>query len=1458
MFPQININTKWLARLASLAALSLAGTAAFVAFSAATPPNIPAINLATDPLFAATGGDKPVIALALSVEFPTVGAQYVDQPGANTDATYSNTNEYLGYYDAESCYTYNNNPSETPATGLTVSDYKRFDRTGAATSRKCSNAFSGNFLNWASSSAIDMLRLALSGGDRYIDTPTQTILQRAVLPNGNPTCMFNSSNFPAKQLLRDGGGSGAYWGAIPSIMMTEAGTNDVWVSNTLNRIYFATSQTGSCNNTSANTLGGAGGAYGVGPIASQTVALPTDALQCANENQLCSFTGIKEVWYGANNSWNVAPAADGVTCSNVVFGDPIGGAFKQCYTRPYTGTWGTSGPSGSMNSDGYFFARVQVCNVAAGTLQDDRDYGLCKQYPNGNYKPSGSIQKYSDQLRLSAFGYLMDQTQSALNGRYGGVLRAPMKYVGARTFDENGLDNTPPGGNPRSEWDISTGVFYPNPDTDTTQTRPISGVINYLNKFGRTGPIAGRYKIFDPVGELYGEALRYLQGLGPTPRAVDNLTTDMYDGFPVTTNWTDPYGGTRSSTADYSCLKSNIVLIGDVNAWDSDTLLTRTPDLSNNLPNFAAWQTTVQKFEANNTSNYIDGQGVSRTTSNPNTPNNNSQGSATGHVPVIGQSYWAHTHDIRGADWTAQPSKQRPGLRLKSFFFDVNEYATSNQTSYRQTQNQFFTAAKYGGFENDPANLGGKPFNTYGNPFKQQDGTDNNDVWQNPVTPSEASTFYLQSSARSVLTAFDNIFSRASSSARSIAGVAVADKNFTQAGNVIYQGAFDTSDWSGDVLALPVTVNGSNTVNISSAPIWTAATRLGLLTNPELSRKIFSGRSGATLNPAATEFKWAAIDSALQIELSKSSPSAATDTLGQNRLNFIRGDRSKEGAPFRTRSKLLGDIVNSGITYSGSPTLSINGPGYTSFVNAANSRTPAIFVGANDGMMHAFNPINGDELFAYIPSWMGRKLSALTSTSYNANHQTYVDGTPYVSEAQVGSTGTPADWKTVLVSGTGGGGAGVFALDVTDPSSFSSSNVMWEFTKADDADMGFVVGKPQIMKLRTSAPGVPGATYRWFALVASGVNNYVTDSAGVFSATGKPALFLLALDKPAGAAWTATSATPNYYKITLPIDPTLSATKATGAINFQTTFGLQRELSEVYIGDLHGNMWKFDFSLHGEAQWNVNQLTAYSKLVAGVSTPYPLYIAKTSAAPTSTVQPITMSPKIISGPIVSGLKTSYVAFGTGKYLETSDKTTTDKNSFYVIYDDGSSSPDSTGPIGASIVSSRARLSAGSINTTTGVITVPPFLWGRSLSDTDATRRSGFYFDFATSGERLISNASLAGDDIVFASLIPNSGNNAGSCSASSGGGNEYTVNVDSGNGNFLTSNVGLLGELFLAEINSASYSASDNTGRRIKTTSTQVIQQGSTGVSTSKTITNTLPAGRLSWRQINNYQDLKN
>ncbi|MBX9935877.1 MAG: pilus assembly protein PilY [Burkholderiaceae bacterium] len=1420
------------------AGLAIMALTSLVVVGQSGPPSIPAINLPNEPLFGISANDKPAMALALSVEFPTVGAQYTVK-GQTQDTSYNSDNEYLGYYDAESCYTYNDQPLEAPATGKAPTDYKRFDRSGPAKTnpkRQCADAFSGNFLNWASNSAIDMLRLALSGGDRYIDENNLTVLQRAVLPNGDPTCFWNTQNFPAKQLPKDGGGTGAYWGAVPASMRADANGKPIWVANTLNRIYFrsGTSSVGSgssaCVRTNYNdyTLGSK-----IGPITDST-SRPGGMTECASEGGSCqSSSGLQEVWYGpSSGNGKMAPAKGTLQCNSTTFdGDPSPGQAKKCYTRTYTSTAWTP-PSGTgLNSNGYFFSRVQVCNANASTLEDVRDYGLCKKYPNGNYKPTGVIQKYADQIRLSAFGYLMDQTASYNSGgRYGGVLRAPMKYVGQKKFDIYGTEEA--GGNPKAEWEEKTGIFIKNPENDTTFG--VSGVINYLNQFGRTGPTPGMYKKYDPVGELYYQALRYMQGLPPTPDAIANLGTlqksnPLYDGYPVYTNWTDidgttgidpdPYGGGRTKDEPYACLKSNIVVIGDINTHDGNWRNV-TPDAAKNVPNFKTFHTQVRTYESSSNSN-------------------SSAPSSSQTSQIMGYAYWAHANDIRGTGWTGQPDKQRPGLRVKTFIFDVNEYGGSTDLATRSKSNQFFMAAKYGGFENDPSNLGNNPYNDLSgtpNPHKDSKGNVNSRVWQRD--DGDASTYYLQSDARKVLKAFDEIFNRSSSKARSIAKPG-ANSTTIKVGStpLIYQGGFDTSDWSGDVeaKAIAMSLDANGNPSYSYTLRWSAAAKLAELTNPATSRNIVIGTSSG-----AVDF----------------SSSSTFDFVTADEIKYLRGDKSLEGTAidgnitWRKRSALLGDVVNSGVVYSGAPSRQISEAGYKDFYDDNKDRTPAVFVGANDGMLHAFNATTGDELFAYIPKTMSSKLSALTRSTFVGNHQNYVDGLITVSEAKVGSAGTKADWKTVLVAVNGSGARGVFALDVTNPSAFTANNAMWEFTSADDADMGYVIGQPQILKMRTSASS---ATYKWFAVVASGVNNYINDGAGKYSATGAPALFFLSLDKEAGTAWSLGS---NYYKISLPVNATASATKPTGVANFLPLLDGYGTVKEIFVGDYHGNIWNLQFNIRGLTTWRGTSDWTSSKLSPFVKseTAYPLYIAKDAAG---NRQVIHEAPVVLSGPVVNDRETFFVFGGTGKLVESADKNSTASHSIYALHDNGTTTTDdNTTPV---VINGRARLQAGTVNTTAKTVTVGSFTWGRPTKDGDMTERAGWYADLPTTGERVVGLIQILGRKAIFNTQIPTSAGASGGCSAGTSTTNTYVVDIPTGVGQLVSrpgpESPALLFEDMTPPTNEK---VTDPTGRRVQKKMYRSITtgQGTNGSDSSIEVKKLL--GRLSWRYINNYQDLKN
>jgi type IV pilus assembly protein PilY1 len=521
---------------------------------------------------------------------------------------------------------------------------------------------------------------------------------------------------------------------------------------------------------------------------------------------------------------------------------------------------------------------------------------------------------------------------------------------------------------------------------------------------------------------LYYEALRYLQGLPPTSSAVSGVTDAMKDGFATYTTWTDPHPAVTGMT-DYSCVRNNIVAIGDVNTWNdkyfpgntrSDSNdSTRTASNAANEPDFMWWTKVVGAFESNHTEvSYVDGKGVTRSVSNHNPANtarwgmeNQTIGAGGASYYMAGAAYWANTHDIRGANWS-DADKRRLGMRVTTYVLDVNEYAQQSAHSAHK-QNQFYLAAKYGGF---------KDASGTGNPFKAADDSNTNDNWARASdhTELDAKNYYLSSSARGVLDALDSIFANIAKEANSIAGGAISTQRLTEVGGFIFQAQFDPADWSGDLIPYPVTMVGDDDIQIGdadSAP-WTAATVLDA--RDPATRKIYVGRQPNA--SAATEFKWASLDDDAKnfLRLPPGGDTPDAESVGEDRLDFVRGVRTKEApnGTLRKRGKVLGDIVNSGVAYSGAPSLRINDADYVSgFAATYKDRVKTLFVGANDGMLHAFDSDNGNELFGYIPSWVVPRLNALSSTTYQ--HQTYVDASPVVAEAKVGSA-----WKTVLVGGT--------------------------------------------------------------------------------------------------------------------------------------------------------------------------------------------------------------------------------------------------------------------------------------------------------------------------------------------------------------------------------------------------------------------------------------------------------
>lgn len=139
------------------------------------------ISFPSTPL-AVTSSLPPNVLLALSVEYPTMGTAYngISKGLKNSpvDATqidlyFDPAIEYVGYWRSDRCYNYDDATGYFVEAAVTAN----MSCSGAGTSAR----WSGNFINWALTSAIDVFRSTMSGGYRVVDTATLTVLQRAQL-----------------------------------------------------------------------------------------------------------------------------------------------------------------------------------------------------------------------------------------------------------------------------------------------------------------------------------------------------------------------------------------------------------------------------------------------------------------------------------------------------------------------------------------------------------------------------------------------------------------------------------------------------------------------------------------------------------------------------------------------------------------------------------------------------------------------------------------------------------------------------------------------------------------------------------------------------------------------------------------------------------------------------------------------------------------------------------------------------------------------------------------------------------------------------------------------------------------------------------------------------------------------------------------------------------------------------
>ncbi|HJP97676.1 MAG TPA: PilC/PilY family type IV pilus protein, partial [Rhodanobacteraceae bacterium] len=527
-------------------------------------------------------------------------------------------------------------------------------------------------------------------------------------------------------------------------------------------------------------------------------------------------------------------------------------------------------------------------------------------------------------------------------------------------------------------------------------------------------------------------------------------------------------------------------------------------------------------------------------------------------------------------------------------------------------------------------------------------------------------------------------------------------------GALSFSTGYETSDWSGSLAG--VTLKTDGTVDTK---LWSAGTKLDAAYHSATgfgSRTVYTDAynvSGGTGTFSAFQFNStptdvAQLDAVETAALQTPALAGSFDTLA-HRIDYLLGDNSNEGlTQYRPRTTILGAIIRSDPVYvagatgnyydswpaiPGSPPTPApeTGHPFGTFVTQQSTQPGMVYIGANDGMLHAFRaPVPnctgtvdssgncsaysypsgadpGSEVFAFVPRAVYANLGNLTLAD-NFHFRPTVDATPvrrdvFFSETVGGSS--HAEWHTILAGGVGIGGRGVYALDVTDPSSFSAADVLWEFDSdmtPDSAcvatygscrgtDLGYTVSQPNISRLHNGlwAVLVPNGYFPDCTTPDTPTNDLVNCQAIAADApqdsSGKPYSALFVMDAQTGKM--------------------IAELKTPTDISGVTSFGLATPVMGDYnsdqvddvafAGDVQGNLWRFDLSSSNPSNWTVTLV----------------YKGLADTSGNQGLQPITTMPRLFPDPVTNRFM---VVFGTGKLLGVGDNGTTTPQSLIAVRD----------------------------------------------------------------------------------------------------------------------------------------------------------------------------------------------
>ncbi len=610
------------------------------------------------------------------------------------------------------------------------------------------------------------------------------------------------------------------------------------------------------------------------------------------------------------------------------------------------------------------------------------------------------------------------------------------------------------------------------------------------------------------------------------------------------------------------------------------------------------------------------------------------------------------------------------------------------------------------------------------------------DLWHSAV--NSRGLYASAASQKAYSDAISTIITNIDDRNGSDAGVAVSGRALG-AGTRKFTPEYITGKWSGELSSISLDPSNGQSTGV----VWRASENIPVAS----ARRIFTYKDSTT---KGISFTWASLTAQ-----SMSSTLAVTAAAGPGLVDYLRGDRTGEGTTYRTRSKVLGDIVNSSpalvkdlldMQYDFMATGTAGKTTYREYLRNKKFRAGHVFVGANDGMLHAFSEIDGAETFAFVPRTVLGDVKVLSVSPYD--HRYFVDGP--IAEADIydpalGGTG----WRSVVVGSGGAGAKNIFAINAPVPSSPvgsatltvqllppNASDILWEInsTSATFAELGHILQTPESGLLRDG---------QWAVIFGNGYD----------SASGRAQLFIVNA---------LTGALIKRIDTGIPVSG-----GGNGLGGVRVIRDNQLRIVSVFAGDLLGNLWKFDLSGSTVASWGV----AFGSTAA---VPRPLFKAVNRNGQN---QPIVAAPAYTLHPR-GGVQ---LLFGTGKLFVTGDQNNVQERTLYGIWDNVAVGADSSAASNA--IAGTATLVLQQVSTTVSVSVGSPaqtitYYTSTNNSVDYATNRGWLLPLTIQAGQRMTYDPQMNQGLIFFETIVP--GGAAATCENSSGLGYNFVLDPLSG------------------------------------------------------------------------------